>query len=253
MSKKKILIVEDEAIVAKDISVCLSRLGYEVMQSIPSGEETLEFLKTNQPDLILLDIMLSGKLSGIDVAKVVKEKHDIPIVFLTAYADEKTVSKAKIAEPYGYVIKPFKELDLRTSIEMALYKFTKEKDQLLKYGEVKKNDGNKYSIIANEYIYVKSKSKLVKVKNEQILFIEALKDYVTLNTQTEKYTIHSTMKDIEKKLPADFFIRIHRSFIINLKRVSSIDGSIVHLENHNKPIPIGGSYKDNLFDRLNLA
>lgn len=252
MSKKKILVVEDEAIVAKDISVCLNRLGYDVIGTCPTGERALEFLKSNQPDLILLDIMLAGRLNGIDVSNHVKDNYQIPVVFLTAYADEKTISKAKVAEPYGYVIKPFKEIDLRTSIEMALYKFSKEKEKLAKYGN-SENESGKYSIIANEYIYVKSNSKLVKVQNEKILFIEALKDYVTLNTLTEKYTIHSTMKDIEKKLPEEFFIRVHRSFIINLKKISSIDGSLVHIENHSKPIPIGGSYKEKLYNRLNLA
>lgn len=252
MSKKRILVVEDEAIVAKDISVCLNKLGYEVIGTCSTGEKALELLKTNQPDLILLDIMLAGKLNGIEVSKAVKENYQIPVVFLTAYADEKTISKAKVAEPYGYVIKPFKEIDLRTSIEMALYKFAREKEKLAELGS-KENDGGRYSIIAKEYIYVKSKSKLVKVQNENILFIEALKDYVTLNTATEKYTIHSTMKDIEKKLPEGFFIRVHRSFIINLKKISSIDGSLLHIENHTKPIPIGGSFRDKLYARLNLA
>lgn len=250
MTKKRILIVEDEAIVAKDISVCLNRTGYDVIGSFSSAEKALDFLEQEQPDLILMDIMLAGKMTGIDAAQVVKERFDIPVVFLTAYADEKTISKAKVQDPYGYIIKPFKEIDLRTSIEMAVYKFQKEKE---KFSKLQHQGLEKDSIISKEYIYVKSNSKLVKVQNDEILFIEALKDYVILHTSSEKYTIHSTMKDIEKKLPEEYFIRVHRSFIVNLKKISSIDSSIVHLEHHKKAIPIGGSYKDNLFKRINLA
>lgn len=250
MSKKRILIVEDEAIVAKDISVCLNRTGYDVLNTFSNGEDAIKYINNTKPDLILMDIMLAGEMTGIDASTIIKDRFDIPVVFLTAYADEKTISKAKVTDPYGYVIKPFKEIDLRTSIEMALYKFQKEKEKLksVNYSSVEEK-----SFISKEYIYVKSNSKLIKVLNDDILFIEALKDYVMLHTINEKYTIHSTMKDIEKKLPEEYFIRVHRSFIINMKKINSIDSSIVQIENHNKSIPIGGSYKETLFKRLNLA
>jgi len=248
--KRKILIVEDEAIVAKDISVCLQKIGYEVMGTFAKGEKALTFLEENKPDLVLMDIMLAGKISGIDASASIKSNYDIPVVFLTAYADEQTISKAKITEPYGYVIKPFKEIDLRTSIEMALYKFKKEKEKL---AGIETSGFNRPSSISKEFIYVKSNSKLVKVQNANILFVEALKDYVIIHTDKEKYTIHSTMKEIEKKLPSDMFMRVHRSFILNLKKIKSIDSSIVVIEESDKKIPIGGSYRDNLFKKLNLA
>ncbi|MEQ8907786.1 MAG: response regulator [Vicingaceae bacterium] len=250
MSKKKILIVEDEAIVAKDISVCLKKIGYEVLDTFSRGEKALDYLENNKPDLILMDIMLAGSISGIEASAKVKEKYDIPVVFLTAYADEKTISKAKVTEPYGYVIKPFKEIDLRTSIEMALSKFKKEKEKL---AGIETSGFAQASTVSREFIYVKSNSRLVKVQNENILFVEALKDYVIIHTQEERFTIHSTMKDIEKKLPSDMFMRVHRSYILNLKKIKSIDSSIVVIENTDKKVPIGGSYKDDLFQRLNLA
>lgn len=247
--KTKILIVEDEAIVAKDISVCLEKIGYEVIATFSKGEKALHFKKKNKPDLVLMDIMLAGNISGIEASAEIKKKHDIPVVFLTAYADEKTIERAKVTEPYGYVIKPFKEIDLRTSIEMALYKFKKEKEKLSGI----ESSSFKNSPISSDYIYVKSNSKLVKVQNLNILFVEALKDYVIIHTDKERFTIHSTMKDIEKKLPEDIFMRVHRSYILNLNKINSIDSSIVNIEKSDKKIPIGGSYKDSLFKRLNLA
>lgn len=252
MSKKKILVVEDEAIVAKDISVCLNKIGYDVLQTFARAEKALDYLSSDldKPDLILMDIMLAGDVSGIEASAVIKDKYDIPVVFLTAYADEKTISKAKVTEPYGYVIKPFKEIDLRTSIEMALYKFKKEKEKL---AGIETSQFNHQSAIFKEFIYVKSNSKLVKVQNINIFFVEALKDYVIIHTKDEKFTIHSTMKDIEKKLPSDMFMRVHRSYILNLKKIKSIDSNIVLLEDTDKKVPIGGSYRDDLFKRLNLA
>jgi two-component system response regulator LytT len=247
--KIKILIVEDEAIVAKDISVCLEKIGYEVLASFSKGEKALTFLEENTPDLVLMDIMLAGNISGIDASARIKKDYDIPVVFLTAYADEKTIERAKITEPYGYIIKPFKEIDLRTSIEMALYKFKKEKE---KFAGVE-SSSFKNAPISSEYIYVKSNSKLVKVQNSNIIFVEALKDYVIIHTEKERFTIHSTMKDIEKKLPVKIFMRVHRSFILNLNKINSIDSSIVIIEKSDKKIPIGGSYRESLFKRLNLA
>ena len=250
MSKKKILVVEDEAIVAKDIEVCLKKIGYEVIGTFSKGEKVIPAIEDDQPDLVLMDIMLAGDMTGIDVSTKIKEKFDIPVVFLTAYADEKTISKAKVTEPYGYVIKPFKEIDLRTSIEMALYKFKKEKEKLAGIEVSKIKSG---SSLSKEFIYVKSNSRLVKVQNDHILFVEALKDYVIIHTAEDKYTIHSTMKDIEKKLPEESFMRVHRSYILNLKKIKSIESALVVLEDSDKKIPIGGSYKDELFQKLNLA
>lgn len=250
MSKKKILVVEDQAIVAKDISVCLKKIGYDVLGTLSKGEKVVSKIEEERPDLVLMDIMLAGNMTGIEVSKKIKEQFDIPVVFLTAYADEKTISKAKVTEPYGYVIKPFKEIDLRTSIEMALYKYKKEKEKLAGIAESKMSQT---SPLSKEFIYVKSNSRLVKVENNKILFVEALKDYVIIHTANDKFTIHSTMKDIEKKLPEESFMRVHRSYILNLKRIKSIEGAIVMIENSDKRIPIGGSYKDELYQKLNLA
>src|SRR5690606_41759280 len=94
-----------------------------------TGEKAIELAKEHQPDLVLMDIMQKGDMSGIEAAEKIKELLKIPVIYLTAYADENTLSKAKVTEPYGYIIKPFKEIDLHTSIEMALYKHSKERER----------------------------------------------------------------------------------------------------------------------------
>lgn len=251
MSKVKILVVEDESIVSKDIQHSLKRLGYSVCGSASSADKAIELVEEHNPDVVLMDIMLKGDMNGIEAAEIIKRNHRIPVIFLTAYADEVTLSKAKITEPYGYIIKPFKEIDLHTSIEMALYKHKKET-------EVEKERDLLYSLVegkgkdSDQFIFVKSNSRLVKLNTKDIYFVEALKDYVVINTFDKRYTIHSTMKDIEKKLGDQDFSRVHRSFIVRLDKIAAIEYPNLQLEKDKKLIPIGGSYKEQLVKKINL-
>jgi len=250
MSKINVFVVEDESIVSKDIQHSLIKLGYNITGSASTGDKAIELIGTEHPDIVLMDIMLKGTMNGIEVAEIVKKEFSIPVIFLTAYADESTLSKAKISEPYGYILKPFKEIDLQTSIEMAIYKHKKEQ-------EILKERNLLYSIVDNkekvyDFIFVKSNSKLVKINTKDIYFIEALKDYVVINTIDTRYTIHSTMKDIEQKMGTTDFIRIHRSFIVRLDKIVSIEFPNLTLENDKKSIPIGGSFRDDLNAKIKL-
>lgn len=118
----RIMVVEDEAIVSLDIQGRLKALGYHVAGITASGEEAIQIIEENRPDLILMDIMLEGTIDGIDTAAEIKKRHNIPIIYLTAYADNDTFKRAKITEPFGYIIKPFEDRELNLTIEMALYK-----------------------------------------------------------------------------------------------------------------------------------
>lgn len=133
MSKIKILIVEDESIVAMDIKHRAEGLGYQVIGVTPSGEEALELVRENPPDLILMDIVLKGKMDGIEAAQRIHDDFDIPVLYLTAYSDEETLKRAKITEPFGYIIKPFEDRELHSSVEIAIYKH--EMDRKLKESE----------------------------------------------------------------------------------------------------------------------
>ena len=251
MAAKNIVVVEDESIVSKDIQQSLKKLGYNVVGAAATGEKAIELIDEFVPDLVLMDIMLKGQMSGIDAAGIIKERHSIPVIYLTAYADENTLSKAKVTEPYGYIIKPFKEVDIHTSIEMALYKHKKNQ-------EVEKERDLLFSIVdgqgsAADIIFVKSKSRQVKLNMSEIYFVEALKDYVVINLLASRYTIHSTMKDIERKLSGGDFIRVHRSFIVRLDKIAAIEQSNLVLENEKRTIPIGGSYKEELQNKLKFV
>jgi PAS domain S-box-containing protein len=126
MSKASVFIVEDEGIVADDIRETLINLGYTVAGTERFGEIAIEKVKKLEPNLVLMDIHLAGTLDGIDAAEKIRTLYHIPVIFLTAHADETSLERAKVTEPYGYVLKPFNERELHSSIEMALYKHQME-------------------------------------------------------------------------------------------------------------------------------
>ncbi len=122
MNNEKILIVEDEKIIALDLQRRLERFGYSVVGMASDGHEAVTLAKEREPDIILMDIMLAGAMDGIEAAGQIKARYGIPVIFLTAYTDEKTLERAKEVEPFGYILKPFKERELYTTIDIALYK-----------------------------------------------------------------------------------------------------------------------------------
>ena len=146
---KQILIVEDEIIIAEGLQRKLKAMGYAVPVTVSSGEEAVKKVKENNPDLVLMDIVIYGKMDGIETAAQIHSL-DIPVVYLTAYADEKTLERAKITEPFGYLIKPFKERELQITIEIALYKHEMEKK--LKESEKNLREKNQWLVAVIESI-----------------------------------------------------------------------------------------------------
>jgi CheY-like chemotaxis protein len=134
MEKARILVVEDETIVAMDIANTLRKLGHEITDSVPSGEQAIASVKKNQPDLIFMDIGLKGEMDGIETAAQIRLLYRIPVIFLTAFVDEKTLDRAKATIPAGYLTKPFEENDLRIAIEVGLYraKLENQREALIK-------------------------------------------------------------------------------------------------------------------------
>lgn len=126
MSNVKILVVEDESIVAMDIKHRAEGLGYSVTGITPSGEGAIQKASETQPDLVLMDIVLKGDMDGVEAAQRIRDTLDIPVVYLTAYSDEKTLKRAKVTEPFGYIIKPFEDRELHSAVEVALYKHKME-------------------------------------------------------------------------------------------------------------------------------
>ena len=236
----KILIVEDEMIIAANISLQLSALGYEVTGIIPRGEEALEHVKQNKPDIVLMDIQLKGELDGIDTARLMQQKQDIPIIYLTANADDTNFAKAKDTHPFAFISKPFKKLDLQRAIELTISHIQ------TKVGSVSEQKNSPF--ILSNCIFVRNHEKMVKVPIENILYIEAERNYCRIYTKTKEYLLVITLKDMDEKLPTKHFLRIHRSFVVNISQIDEVATS--HVVIAKKAIPISKTLKEELLNRL---
>ncbi len=126
----RILIVEDEPIISDDIESTLLSNHYDIAGKAYSSTQALDMLLTRYPDLVLLDIAIKGDKDGIDIANIIREKYHIPFIFLTSYSDKETLDRAKPTMSYGYIVKPFKDRDLLTAIEMGMYRFSSENNTM---------------------------------------------------------------------------------------------------------------------------
>ncbi len=239
----KILIVEDEMIIAANISLQLTQLGYEVNAIIPRGEEALIHIKQNQPDIVLLDINLKGDLDGIETAQLMQKDFNIPIIYLTANTDDAHFNRAKKTNPYAYISKPFKKLDLQHAIDLTMSRI-----------KTKGNFENNYEdecsspYTLSDSLFVKKNEKRIKILIKDIYYLEAERNYCRIVSKDRECLLVMTLKDIDKKLPKEHFLRIHRSYIVNISHIDEVAGS--HVVISRKAIPISKTLRGKLFNRL---
>ena len=239
----KIFIVEDEMIIAANISLQLSKLGYEISGIVSKGEEAILHIKENKPDIILLDIQLKGELDGIETAKLILKKQDIPIIYLTANVDDAHFKRAKETKPYAFISKPFKKLDLQHAIELTINRINTE--------EVPKeiiDEKNTSQLVLNDCIFVRDHEKMVKVYIKDIYYIQADRNYSRIHAKNGENLLVMTLKEIDEKLPDEHFLRIHRSYIVNLAHVDEVASS--HVVVKRKAIPITKSLRAGLLNRI---
>jgi DNA-binding LytR/AlgR family response regulator len=238
----KILIVEDETVIGANISLQLSVLGYEITGILPRGKEALAHVKKNQPDIILMDINLKGEWDGIETAQQINKKQHIPIIYLTANADEEHFKRAKATNPYAFISKPFKKLDLQRAIELTLNRIqnTQNKETSIKETAT--------PFILSDSIFVRHYEKMIKVVIQDILYIEAERNYCRIHSKGKEYLLVITLKDMDNKLPDQHFLRIHRSYIINISQIDEI--AQTHVVISKTAIPISKSQREELLKRL---
>lgn len=239
----KILIVEDEMLIGANISLQLSNLGYEVSGIVPRGDEALIHVEKNKPDIVLLDIQLKGILDGIETAKLMQKDHHIPIIYLTANTDEAHFKRAKETNPSAFISKPFKELDLKHAIELTI------NGMLMSEKNTSDIDDNcSTPFVLDDSIFVKRNDRMVKIMIADIYYFEADRNYCKIYSKNRECLLVTTLKEINEKLPEDYFLRIHRSYIVNLNHVDEVAGS--HVIIHKKAIPMSKSLRNKLLKRL---
>jgi DNA-binding LytR/AlgR family response regulator len=244
----KILVVEDEMIIGAKISMQLTSLGYEVTGILPRGEEAIIHVEENKPDIVLLDIHLKGKLDGVETALQIQKLADIPIIYLTANADEATFNRAKASKPYAFIAKPYKQLDLQRAIELTISRMAENETGLQAESDTENNTEDDRPFILSDRIFVRHREKMIKIIVAEILYIEADRNYCRIFTKNKEYLLSITLKTIEEKLPVRIFLRTHRSYIINLIHIDEVaEGHVIIAQ---KAIPLSAGLKTQLLQRI---
>lgn len=244
MEALRILIVEDEFIIARNLQVILEDLGYEPLEPVGTKKAAIAAIDELEIDLVILDINLNGKHEGIEIGKYLNEKKQIPFIYLTSNSDKTTISEAKLTHPKSYLIKPFKQDDIFAAIEMAIDPIVEDKDDL-----GNRQEATQSSSILHNCLFIKLGSKYLKVKIEEITHVEADGKTVEVHTlQGQKFQVKMSLEQMHVQLGKFGFVRIQRSFIISLHHLTAINGDFVYID--TKAFPIGRQYKEDLMRQI---
>lgn len=241
MSELKIGVVEDELVIARTIIHTLEELGYAHCGPAINYTEAIEMLQQDAPDLLLLDIQLSGKKDGIDVAEKLNAAGNIPFIFLTANSDADTIERAKSVRPHAYIVKPFNKQELFAAIEIAFSNFSD-----------RHQPKEKAAPAAKDHLFVRDGYIFRKVFFSELLYLESDANYLVLHLKSHrKIMVRSTLNDFITQLDARSFVRVHRSFCINIHLVDDVAPTEITVS-ENK-IPVGRSYRDDLLKMLGIT
>lgn len=233
MPELKILIVEDEAIVAKELEARLQMLGYKVVGIADNFQDSIQLVKNEKPDLLLIDIQLHGDQDGIELARFIKDKYELPFIYLTSQADKVTVERARDTNPAAYLLKPYNERELQISIDLAISNFSSGKSS---EGPTQQLDVREEMYSMKDRIFIKKNNRFIKVRFEDIMWAESQSNYTEIHTSTTSFMLALTLGIVEKRLKMPFFVRVHRSFLVNVNWVDSISGNTLYIGKKILPV-----------------
>jgi len=226
---KKIVLVEDEVLIADSLSRNLEEHGYQVVGHALDFDEAMEVISETNPDLVILDINLEAEKNGIEVAEQIKDRFQLPFIYLTSHLDSATLEAAKETQPAGYLTKPFHFESLYTTIEVALHNFTKKTQ-------------NKAEVI------LKTGTMNERVSVSDILYLKSDHVYVEVVLKKKTLLIRKSLKALLEELPENLFFQVHRSYAVNIDHVVSFGAGILVLSGIE--IPVSRSFQHDLVDRL---
>lgn len=238
MDKGKVLIVEDELLTATHIAQILSDEGYDVLEPVIKGEHVPGIVTREHPDIIIMDIQLAGSLDGLETAKIISETSDVAIIFLTSNSDRTTFEKSKESSPYAFLSKPFKEEEILRTVDLVLNRHRSNVQ----------NPNDKVSGLQDTYVFVTSKSRKIRLRVEDILYVKADRNYCTIFTDHQQHVLSLSLAAFERKIPGNILTRIHRSYLVNLALIDSLDEHYVFFQ--KTAIPIGKSYRKILQSKI---
>lgn len=238
MDTIQVLIVEDKTLVAGSIATMLEKHNLTVAGSCRSGEEAIKFCEQMKPDLVLMDIELAGAMDGISTAEIIHQRIDIPIIYLSEYTDTKTVSRAKKTLPANYLSKPFQEVDLIRAIDIAFhhYKVTQQE---------------RSNPLLDGFIFVRTDNQSYqKLAYSDILYLQADRAYCHIVTEKSTLILSTSMNHIHEQLGQKIFIKVHRSYVVNINKITAIEGRQIHIGKHR--IQMNEESHHELLTRLKL-
>ena len=244
MGKFQILLVEDSPSFAFEVEMLIEELDYELLSTVDNAEGALAAINQFRPDLILMDIELKTKLTGLDVANFVKHLN-IPIIFTTSFNDQETYKKAQESHFYGYLVKPFDRLSLQSAIENAVKRIT------LNTQEMNRQENLTADIANNNRLLIKQNGVLRKIDTNEILFIQGEGNYSTLITPGKRFVVKMSMKKLMESLKTEI-VPVHRSYCVRLDKVDGIDTKedLIIIGEHK--LPLGRRYKTAVLERFDL-
>jgi DNA-binding LytR/AlgR family response regulator len=255
-SKVNILVVEDEGIVALGLEDTLQSEGYHVSGIADNGKQALSIVEKEPVDLVLLDIHIKGDWDGIETARRLMTFRDIPIIYLTAFSDDRTLERAKETTPAAYLTKPYQPRNLLIAIELALHNFALRKTHA---APVIPLPGKEHSpdiiqkepiLCFNDAIFIKQNYKFIKVNLKDIYYLEAKNNHTYIATKDKNFFVRHTLNLVMDKFDRPYFIRVHRSYAINMDHLDTFNNNSVFLKDHE--IPLGRNYKDDFLQRFNF-
>ncbi|GAA0893869.1 hypothetical protein GCM10009122_35490 [Fulvivirga kasyanovii] len=235
VEKVKILIVEDEAVLAMDIAYRLKRFGYEIFPPVHGPHEALTSLERGQPDICVLDIHLAGgEMDGIELARKINAQYGLPLIFLTSHDDDLMINRAKEVNPAAYILKPFNDKEVRIAIEIALANSSPSANRAQRADALSINDS----------LFLRNGQHHERVKFEHILWLKADDNYTEIHTASKTYVYSIVLKKMEENLPEQFY-RVHRSFMVNKECISGFEGN--NLLINGERIPVSKPYRSMVF------
>ncbi|MCH7403306.1 LytR/AlgR family response regulator transcription factor [Belliella kenyensis] len=246
MKEERILVVEDDVNIAENIEEILELLGYVNIDIANSANQAIKIIKKYRPDMIFMDIKLKGDKDGIELGEILRQMVDAPLVFVTSYSDPTIIERAKRINPAGFIVKPFNTNDIHAIVEIVLY--NKRVNPISDAAIVKSKDESPY--LVTDAVYIKADNSYEKVPYTDIFYVEANGNMVTIYTRHRNYTIRKSMKDMEEKLPAHLFLRVQKSFIVQLGQIESFNTKEISLET-GAVVQVGRQYYNSFLAKLN--
>jgi len=245
MAKIKVLIVEDEPLYAGQLEMLVIELGYLPLAKVSTGDMALDMVKATSPDLILMDINIDGDKDGIQTAAMIHKTEKIPVIFITSMQDDTTFERAKSTAPYAFIAKPFSAKKLQRTIELAIGRMRPQTQD---------NETTTWTddLLVKDSFYIKVKNKLEKVTLSDILWVEVVNRDCIMHTTEKPITIRIPLTELLAKLPEAIFMQVHRSFIVNIEQIDSVDLTNNRILIKEGFIPISKAHKENILKKLEI-